>query len=54
MDAELIKRIERLEDKINRILEILEEELTEEEVAELDRISERMRRGEKVPLDDLL
>jgi hypothetical protein len=54
MDAELIKRIERLESKVDRILELLEERLTEEEIEELDRISERMRRGEEVPLDKLL
>jgi len=54
MDAELIKRIERLESKVDRILELLEERLTEEEIEELDRISERMKKGEKVPLDELL
>ncbi len=54
MDAELIKRIERLESKIDRILELLEERLTEEKIEELERISERMKRGEKVPLDELL
>jgi len=54
MDAELLKRIERLESKVDRILELLEEELTEEEIEELNRISERMKKGEKIPLDDLL
>ncbi len=54
MDAELLRRVERLVEKLDRILEILEDELTEEEIEELNRISERMRKGEKVPLDDLL
>ncbi len=54
MDAELLKKIERLESKVDRILELLEEELTEEEIEELNRISERMKKGEKIPLDDLL
>ena len=54
MDAELLKKVERLEEKLDRILEILEDELTEEEIEELNRISERMRKGEKVPLDNLL
>lgn len=54
MDAELLRRVERLEEKLDRILEILEDELTEEEIEELNEISERMRRGEKIPLDDLL
>ncbi len=54
MDAELLRRVERLEEKLDRILEILEDELTEEEIEELNKISERMRLGEKVPLDDLL
>ncbi len=54
MDAELLRRVERLEEKLDRILEILEDELTEEEIEELNRISERMRKGEKVPLDDLI
>jgi len=54
MDAELLRRVERLEEKLDRILEILEDELTEEEIEELNRISERMKKGEKVPLDDLL
>ena len=54
MDAELLNRIERLESKVDRILELLEEELTEEEIEELNRISERMKKGEKIPLDDLL
>ena len=31
-----------------------EGEITEEEVEELNRISERMKKGEKVPLDSLL
>jgi|GEM_PF-1549997 len=54
MDAELLRRVERLEKKLDRILEILEDELTEEEIEELNRISERMKKGEKVPIDDLL
>ncbi len=54
MDAELLRRIERLEKKLDRILEILEDELTKEDIEELNKISERMRRGEKVPLDELL
>jgi len=54
MDSERLRRLERLESKVDRILEILEEELTEEEIKELDRISERMRKGEKIPLDKLL
>jgi len=54
MDAEIIKRLERLEAKVDRIIELLEEELTEEEIEELNKISERMKRGEKIPLDDLL
>ena len=54
MDAELLRRMKRLEEKLDRILEILEDELTEEEIEELNRISERMRKGEKVSLDDLL
>lgn len=54
MDAELLRRVERLEEKLDRILEILEDELSEDEVEELNRISERMRKGEKVPLDELL
>ncbi|AIY90294.1 hypothetical protein [Geoglobus acetivorans] len=54
MDAELLRRVERLEEKLDRILEILEDELTEDEIEELNRMSERMRKGEKVPLDDLL
>ena len=53
-EAELLRRIERIESKIDRILELLEEELTEDEVKELDEISERMKKGEKVPLEDLL
>jgi len=43
MDAELLRIVERLEKKLDRILEILEDELTEEEVEELNRISERMK-----------
>lgn len=54
MDAELLKRVDRLEKKLDRILELLEDELTKEEVEELNRISERMKKGEKVPLDSLL
>ncbi len=54
MDAEIIKRLERLEAKVDRIIELLEEELTEEEIEELNKISERMKRGEKIPLDDVL
>ncbi len=54
MDAELLRRVERLEKKLDRILEILEDELTEEEIEELNRISERMKKGEKVSIDDLL
>ncbi len=54
MDAELLRRMKRLEEKLDRILEILEDELTEEEIEELNRISERMRKGEKVSIDDLL
>jgi len=54
MDSELLKRLERLESKVDRILKILEEELTEEEIKELNKISERMRKGEKIPLDELL
>jgi len=54
MDAELLRRVERLEEKLDRILEILEDELTEEEIEELNRISEKMKKGDKVPLDDLL
>lgn len=54
MDAELLRRVERLEKKLDRILEILEDELTEEDIEELNKISERMRRSEKVPLDELL
>jgi len=53
-EAELLKRIERIESKLDRILELLEEKLTEEEIKELDRISERMRKGDKIPLEDLL
>ena len=53
MDAEIIRRLERLEAKVDRIIELLEEELTEEEIEELNKISERMKRGEKIPLDDL-
>ncbi len=54
MDAELLRRMKRLEEKLDRILEILEDELTEEEIEELNRISERMRKGERVSIDDLL
>jgi len=54
MDTEILRRVEKLEKKIDRILEILEDELTPEEVEELNRISERMSKGEKVPLDELL
>ncbi len=54
MDAELLRRVERLEEKLDRILEIPEDELTEEEIKELNRTSERMRKDEKVPLDNLL
>jgi len=53
MDAEIIRRLERIEAKVDRIIELLEEELTEEEIEELNKISERMKRGEKIPLDDL-
>ncbi len=52
-EAELLKRMERIESKLDRILELLEEELTEE-IKELDKISERMKRDDKIPLEDLL
>ncbi len=54
MDVEIIKRLERLEAKVDKIIELLEEELTEGEIEELNKISERMKRGEKILLDDLL
>ncbi len=52
-ETELLKRIERIESKLDRILELLEEELKPEEIDELDRISKRMR-NDRVPLEDLL
>ena len=54
MDAEILKRMERIESKLDRILQLLEDELEEEEIEEPRMISEKMKRGEKVPLEDLL
>lgn len=42
---------ERLNEKLGRILKILENELTEKEIEESNRISDRVRRGEKIPLN---
>jgi len=53
-EAELLKRIEGIESKLDRILELLEEELTDDEIKELDEISERMKKGEKILYNDLL
>ena len=39
---------------IARRLQLLEDELEEEEIEELRMISEKMKKGEKVPLEDLL
>ncbi len=47
--------LKRIESKLDKILEILEETiLTDEEIEELDEISDRMKKGEKVPLEELL
>ncbi len=47
--------LKRIESKLDKILEILEETiLTDEEIEELDQISDRMKKGEKVPLEELL
>ena len=47
--------LKRIESKLDKILEILEETiLTDEEIEELDEISDRMNKGEKVPLEELL
>ena len=47
--------LKRIESKLDKILEILEETiLTGKEIKELDEISDRMKKGEKVPLDELL
>ncbi len=47
--------LKRIESKPDKILEILEETiLTDEEIEELDQISDRMKKGEKVPLEELL
>lgn len=43
--------LKRIESKLDKILEILEETiLTDEEIEELDEISDRMNKGEKVHL----
>jgi len=46
MYSELIERIERIESKIDRILELIEEKL-DNEIKELDMASERMKRAIK-------
>ncbi len=47
--------LKRIESKLDKILEILEETiLTDEKIKELDEISDRMKKGEKVPLEELL
>ena len=47
--------LKRIESKLDKILEILEETiLTDEEIEELDEISDRMKKGEKVTLEELL
>lgn len=47
--------LKRIESKLDKILEILEETiLTGKEIKELDEIGDRMKKGEKVPLDELL
>jgi len=46
--------MERIESKLDRILQLLEDEIGEEEIEELRMISEKMKKGEKVPLEDLL
>ncbi len=44
--------LKRIESKFDKILEILEETiLTDEEIEELDKISDRMKRGRKFHLN---